>query len=227
MNALESAISRFEKIGQRKVSKRYRMRNTRQELENLLATASANLAKPSPQKQPPHIVEEARKIQGEYDKAQAAETLAQKMGGKLVTPDRFTGEMLAGPKYPTRTGGYYITQDNPSESYYLLFAEGKTFILPAIEGVGKPMRVLYRPGKGVAMQAEMDAIIKSKPTLAQLKQYYKIIAVTRTQRTLDASPDEVWSLSGGMTTNPWIAGDAVIYFHEPFRLDPSSATIVW
>jgi hypothetical protein len=94
--------------------------------------------------------------------------------------DPFTGQALYGKDalFPTLTGGYFITNDDPQEQYYLLFNEGMTFILTSGQSQGDPMSVLYRAGSGHVSQADMQSIIKAKLSLTRLKQFYRVVEPT-------------------------------------------------
>jgi hypothetical protein len=134
--------------------------------------------------------------------------------GTATHIDPLTNEILVGrtAKYPTRTGGVYVTNVDMMESYYLLFTDGKVFILTSIDGIGKPMSILYRLGKGTLSQADMDSIVEAKLPLTRLLQYYKIIPV----RTHGTPGFYNWG------TNVYDFG-----IPELFRLDTENAKIIW
>lgn len=141
------------------------------------------------------------------------------------TRDPFTNEPLYGKdaKFPTLSGGYYITNDDPAEGYYLLFNGGMVFILTNGQSQGDYMSVLYRPGSGHLSQADMQSIIKAKLSLSKLKAYYRIVLPT-THVNPSQLGNEPWSPIGAKLD--WVN---INYITVPqlFRLYCAGAQIIW
>jgi hypothetical protein len=139
--------------------------------------------------------------------------------------DAFTGEALYGKdaKFPTLTGGFFITNDDPSEGYYLLFNDGMTFILTAGQSQGDYMSVLYRPGSGNVSQTDMMSIVKAKLPLSKLKAYYRIVLPTT-----HIKPDVVMGVPWSVMNNKVDFVNATfISIPQLFRCDCPGAQIIW
>jgi hypothetical protein len=146
---------------------------------------------------------------------------------QTFTRDPFTGEPLYGgkdAKYATLGGAFYITNDDPAESYYLLYNGGMTFILTAGQSHGDYMSVLYRAGSGNVSEATMQSIIKAKLSLTKVKQFYKIVTPTTHYNPRVPTLGEPWSVMGNKID--WI-NPTFISVKQLFRCDCDGATIVF
>jgi hypothetical protein len=146
---------------------------------------------------------------------------------QTFTRDPFTGEPLYGgkdAKYATLGGAFYITNDDPAESYYLLYNGGMTFILTAGQSHGDYMSVLYRAGSGNVSESTMQSIIKAKLSLTKVKQFYKIVTPTTHYNPRVPTLGEPWSVMGNKID--WI-NPTFISVKQLFRCHCDGATIVF
>ena len=111
-----------------------------------------------------------------------------------------------------KTGGYYIIFPGSNDGYYLLFSNGKTYIQGEMENKESEMNVLFRNGAGHVSESEMQSIVKSKPSFANLKSIYQILK-------------PVSNVGDSILPSTW-AGNDVIQA-DAFRYDRNTSTIIW